>query len=140
MQKNKREKREEQGVNLPLQMLKGGVVAAVLAAAVLAVAALPVSGGLLNRAVAERCAAAACVPGALAGALYALKRGGRGFLFAGAGVGVAEWLLLLVCGAVCFGGFGGAGETVGSAVGCLCGGTLGGALRALRSGTRKRGR
>ena len=137
MRKKKQEKREDKRSVLLLRMLKGGLASVMVAMVMLAGMALLVSGGLLSRTIAERSVAAVCAVGALAGASYVLKGCGRGFLAVGGAVGMIMWLLLLVVGAVCFGGLGGGGGMSVTAIGCLGGGLIAGVLRALRSGAKR---
>ena len=137
MRKKKQEKREDKRSVLLLRMLKGGLASVMVAMVILAGMALLVSGGLLSRTIAERSVAAVCAVGALAGTSYVLKGCGRGFLAVGGAVGMIMWLLLLVVGAVCFGGLGGGGGMSVVAIGCLGGGLLAGVLRALRGGAKR---
>lgn len=137
MRKKKQEKREDKRSVLLLRMLKGGLASVMVAMVILAGMALLVSGGLLSRTIAEGSVAAMCAVGVLIGASYVLKGCGRGFLAVGGAVGMIMWLLLLVVGAVCFGGLGGGGGMPVTAIGCLGGGLLAGVLRALRGGAKR---
>lgn len=140
MPKRKQEKRQIPQSTHLVALLKGGALALVCAVVVLAGVALLESGGLVSRTVADGSVAAACALGALTGGLYVQNHCERGFLLVGIGAGMLEWLLMLIIGAIAFGGFGGVGEMVGSAVGCLSGGLLAGVMRAMRGGGRKRGK
>lgn len=137
MPKTKREKQRNPGSMLPVRLLKGGAAALATAVVASAGAALPVSMGLLSQTSADKCVVFACALGALAGGSCVLKRSERAFLPVGMAVGAIEWLLLLVVGAICFGGVAGAGEMGISAVGCLSGGLLAGVLYAARGSVQK---
>ena len=115
-------------INAMCELMKGGVLAGVVAIVTLLLCAVLVSAGLLRERWMEGAVLAVCVLGALAGGLYAVRAIGRRTLLVGLGVGAVLFLLLLTAGLLAYDTTSMEQGGVGILCACLCGGGLAGLL------------
>ena len=138
----KRERRQEdpgsQWINAMCDLLKGGVLAGVVAILALLLCAGLVSAGLLRERWMEGTVLAVCVLGALSGGLYAARRIGRRTLLAGLGVGCVLFLLLLTAGLLAYDTASMEQGGTGILCACLCGGGIAGVLGGASKKKRRR--
>ncbi len=129
--KKKGRKQEEPGspwVSAMCILLKGGVLAGVVAMAALLLCAALVSAGLLRERWMDGAVLAVCVAGAVSGGLYAaLKLRDRAMLM-GPGVGCVLFLLLLTAGLLAYDTSSLEQGGAGILCACLCGGAIAGIL------------
>ena len=128
----KREKGREDGggqwLNTVCEVLKGGVLAGVVAILALLACAVLVSMGFLPVGAMEGGVLAVCVLGALAGGICAARRSGTRPLAAGLGVGAVLFLLLVTAGLIAYEGASMSNGGVSILCACLCGGAIPGVL------------
>lgn len=128
----KRDRRQEEGsgawLNATCEILKGGVLAGVVAILSLLLCAVLVSMGILPVNTMEGAVLAVCVLGTLIGGAYAAHRSGGRSLLAGLGVGAVLFLLLLTAGLIAYEGASIANGGAGILCACLCGGAIPGIL------------
>lgn len=110
------------------EILKGGVLAGVVALLALLACAVLVSMGFLPVGAMEGGVLAVCVLGALAGGICAARRSGTRPLAAGLGVGAVLFLLLMTAGLIACEGASVANGGVSILCACLCGGAIPGIL------------
>lgn len=136
----KRDRHQEdpgrQWINTMCDLIKGGVLAGVIAIFALLLCAVFVSAGMMRERWMEGAVLAACVLGSLAGGLYAARKIGRRTLLVGLGVGAVLFLLLLTAGLLAYDNASLEQGGAGILCACLCGGGLSGIL----SGTTKKKR
>ncbi len=128
----KRDRKQEEAaspwINVMCEMLKGGVLAGVVAMAALLLCAALVSAGLLRESWMDGAVLAVCVTGAAVGGLYAVLKIRSRPLLAGPGVGIVLFLLLLTAGLLAYGTASLEQGGVGVLCACLCGGAIAGIL------------
>ena len=128
----KREKGREDGggqwLNTVGEVLKGGVLAGVVAILALLACAVLVSMGVIPVGAMEGTVLAVCVLGTLVGGIYAVRRSGARALAAGLGVGAVLFLLLLTAGLIAYEGASVANGGGSILCACLCGGAIPGIL------------
>lgn len=117
-----------QWLNGMCEVLKGSVLAGVVAIVLLLVCAVLVSMGMLPVRAMEGAVLAVCILGALVGGAYAVRRLGRHALLVGPGVGAVLFLLLLTAGLLVYDGATVANGGLGILCACLCGGAIPGIL------------
>lgn len=135
-------KREEpsgsQWLNAMCEVLKGGVLAGLVAILSLLICAALVSMGALPVEAMEGAVLAVCVLGTLIGGIYAVRRIGAGALLVGPGVGMVLFLLLLTAGFLVYDGASVERGGAGIFCACLCGGAIPGILGRRPGKRRKR--
>lgn len=129
----KRDRRPEetggaQWLNAMCEVLKGSVLAGVVAILALLICAVLVSMGMLPVSAMEGAVLAVCVLGSLVGGIYAVRHVGARTLLVGLGVGIVLFLLLLTAGLLVYddASVGNGGASILCA--CLCGGAIPGIL------------
>jgi len=138
----KRDRRQEDlggtWLNTMCDLLKGGVLAGVVAILALLLCAVLVSAGMIRERWMDGAVLAVCVLGALAGGLYAARAVGSRTLLIGLGVGGVLFLLLLTAGLLAYDNASleqGGGGILAS---CLCGGGIAGLLGGGQKKKRRR--
>ena len=136
-------KREEpsgsQWINAVCEVLKGGVLAGLVAILSLLICAAMVSAGVLPVDTMEGAVLAVCTFGTVIGGIYSVRRIGTGALLVGPGVGVVLFLLLLTAGLLVYDGASMEQGGVAIFCACLCGGAIPGIL-GRRPGKKRRRR
>lgn len=134
----KRDRHQEdpgkQWINTMCDLIKGGVLAGIIAIFALLICAVLVSAGMMRERWMEGAVLAACVLGSLAGGLYAARKIGRRTLLVGLGAGAVLFLLLLTAGLLAYDDASLEQGGAGILCACLCGGGLAGIM----SGTTKK--
>ena len=138
---NKRDRRQEGPDHRPIyvgcSLMRGGVLAGVVAVGALFLCAWLVSVGVLRERWMTGAVLAVCLLGALAGGRYAVKQIRSRTLLVGLGVGAMLFLMLLLAGALAYGVVPLAPGAVWSLAACLIGGGLSGLFGV---GTQKKRR
>ena len=138
----KRDRRQEDlggtWLNTMCDLLKGGVLAGVVAILALLLCAVLVSAGMIRERWMDGAVLAVCVLGALAGGLYATRAVGSRTLLIGLGVGGVLFLLLLTAGLLAYDTASLEQGGGGILTSCLCGGGIAGLLGGGQKKKRRR--
>ena len=142
MQGKKKERRQEEHaapwLTAMCQLLKGGVMSAVVGVAALFLCSALVSAGVLREGLMDSAVLASCVAGGLAGGLFAVRGIGARTLLVGIGTGIVQFLLLLSLGFLLYEGASLANGGLHILCACAGGGAIAGILGGKPKKKRKR--
>ncbi len=128
----KRDRHQEdpgrQWINTMCDLIKGGILAGVVAILALLLCAVLVSAGIMREQWMEGAVLAVCVLGSFAGGIYASGKIRRRTLLVGLGVGSVLFLLLLTAGLLAYDNASLEQGGAGILCACLCGGGIAGIL------------